>query len=310
MINTIKLAQVFRDNLLESEHYGIVTLVNSVGELISAGDSDFTCFTRSLIKPIQAKVAKDILGDELNGELLAISIASHNSEPEQLALVNKLMSKFEVQENDLRCGTYKTSSYSLKSKIEHNCSAKHTALIAACKKQGWSLNDYTQIDHPIQKLILKELEDLLAESLGAFGIDGCGLPSFHMSLSKMTKIFAAMIVNPAYGEILQAMRDYPLIIGGKSQIDSLLMKNSKNLIAKGGAEGLMMIANLETKEVVLIKIIDGSHRVKAIVSKAMTEHLNWLEQDFILDNNILNSNKDVVGSYVACDLAQQVSTML
>lgn len=303
MINTIKLAQVFRDNLIESEHFGIVTLLNSSGQLISAGDSDFTCFTRSLIKPIQAKVAKDILGDELSGELLAISIASHNSEPEQLALINKLMSKFAVHENELRCGTYKTPSYSLKSKIEHNCSAKHTALIAATKKQGWSLSDYTKIDHPIQKLIQKELENLLNESLGAFAIDGCGLPSFHLSLARMTKIFAAMIINPAYREIIQAMRDYPLIIGGKSQIDSLLMNNSKKLIAKGGAEGLMMIANLETKEVVLIKIIDGSSRVKGIVSKAIAQQLNWLEHDFIIDNTILNSNKDVIGSYTACDFS-------
>ena len=64
----------------------------------------------------------------------------------------------------------------------------------------------------------------------------------------MANLFLAILKDPAYKKITDAMNKFPLLIGGERQIDSLIMKhNPYKFIAKGGAEGLMMVLNLEKK---------------------------------------------------------------
>ena len=302
MAETVKLAQVMRAKLVESEHYGIVVICKADGSIQSWGDASFSCFTRSIIKSIQVKISKDILGAELRDELLAIAMASHNAESEQLVQVKNLMQKFKLKKQDLYCGTYRSPSFSLDSPIKHNCSGKHFAMLAACIKQGWSREDYYQLEHPLQQAIKTELERLLGQSITEAGIDGCGLPSFRIPLSSMAKIFQAMIVDPSYQEIISSMRAHPYLIGGKQQVDSLLMANSKQLIAKTGAEGLVMVANLESKEALIIKIIDGSKRVKGVISSSLCKELGWLQTELALDTSIYNSRKEIVGHYASCAL--------
>jgi L-asparaginase II len=177
-------------------------------------------------------------------------------------------------------------------------------MIAASKKQGWDINSYHDLNHPLQQAIKNELIRLYAAAEGddaqigsKTAVDGCGISTFYLSLKQMARIFTKMLTDPAYVEIIRAMKEYPLIIGGTRQIDSLLMKNSSNLIAKGGAEGLMMIANLEKQEVLVIKIIDGSSRAKSVISLAFVESLGWIESGLIkLDNSIYNSRNERVGT--------------
>ena len=71
---------------------------------------------------------------------------------------------------------------------------------------------------------------------------------------------------------------YPLLIAGPKNIDSQVMQASEGkLIAKGGAEGMMMVSNLETQEVLIIKIMDGSNRAKPTITLGFLEELGWLE---------------------------------
>ncbi len=301
----IQLAKVYRGSEPESFHYGIAVLANQAGLKQAWGDVNFSCYTRSIIKPIQTKVSQELLGMKLSGVELAMTTASHNAEPQQLAEVKALMTKFAIAESDLHCGIYSSPHHKLDSPIKHNCAGKHTLMIAACKKQGWDIKTYYSPEHPIQQAIIKELirlhgnDETTEASKRGFqtAVDGCGIPTYFLSLQQMAKVFVNMLHDPAYQLIIQAMRDYPLIIGGAKQIDSLLMQQSSNLIAKGGAEGLMMIANLQEQEVLVIKIIDGSSRAKAVISLAFAEALSWIEKDLIsVDNAIYNSRNDIVGS--------------
>jgi L-asparaginase len=303
MFQVVELAHIYRGTEVESIHSGIAVLFSASGLKQVWGDADFYCYTRSIIKPIQTKVSQELLGVKLSSVELAVGTASHHAEPEQLKQIKALMQKFDIAEADLHCGIYSSPHHKLNSAVEHNCAGKHTLMIAACKKQNWDIRRYHELDHPLQQAIKNELVRLHGDKLeigSRTAIDGCGVPTFYLSLKQMARIFTNMLCDPAYLELTQAMREHPFIIGGAKQIDSLLMKNSANLIAKGGAEGLMMIANLEKQEALLIKIIDGSTRAKSMISLAFAESLGWIEPGLIrLDNSICNSRNEVVGRIVA-----------
>jgi len=261
------------------------------------GNPDFCCYTRSIIKPIQAKVSYEFLGQKLDPAFLALACASHNSEPEQLNNLEKFAQEFNIDEICLQCGfnpRYPNST------LNHNCAGKHLAMLSACKNSKLDLDTYLSPEHPLQQSIYQELLKLGCSKLQApihTGIDGCSLPTFYMSLKNMAEIFLAMIQNPDYIPIINAMNSYPDLIGGKNQIDSIIMRSSPNkFIAKGGAEGLMMIANLTAQEVLIIKIIDGSHRAKAYISSKLIKELGWL--DINIDNKLYNARDLEIGSFL------------
>lgn len=299
MVEAVELAEIYRGDNIESIHNGIVVVLGPNGVEQRLGDINFASYTRSIIKAIQVKVANNLLNNELEGKDLAIAMSSHGAEPEQISALTALMKKYQISETDLHCGIYNNGRVQLKSKIEHNCSGKHSALIAACKKQNWNIENYYDINHPIQIAIYNELLRLKQDSNPLpIAIDGCGIPTFYMSIITMAKIFYAMINDPSYQIIIQTMRQYPELIGGQRQIDTLLMQNSSNLIAKGGAEGLMMIANLDTKQVAIVKILDGSSRAKAIINRTIAQELGWIKE-IDLEDKIYNSRNEAVG-HIAC----------
>lgn len=284
MPDFIKLADIIRGDKLESQHFGVAVLVDKNGTKQALGNDQIQSFTRSIIKPIQAKVAMKFLGQELALDLLAIACASHTSEPEQLALINKFLQVFNLDQADLFCGS-----------IEHNCAGKHSLMLAATH----SAQDYHQATHNLQQAIVKELQRLNPQLTSIpIASDGCGLPTYYMSLEDMGICFANLITDQSYARIITAMNNYPYIIAGKNKFDSELMAAYPNkFIAKGGAEGLMMIANLETKEVLIVKIADGSQRAKFIIARELLRSLNWID-DIECDSNIYNAQAAKAGVIV------------
>lgn len=298
----IDLAKVFRKDKLESIHYGIACHIKEDEILNTWGDIDFKCFTRSIIKPIQTKVSLSILGENLEDKFIAVATASHTCEPLQLELIYKLAEKFALFERQIQVGLEKNKKVILDNRFEHNCAGKHLLMLAAAKKQGFHLDDYLKADHPIQEAIEKEIKHLLGKNTEIEkAIDGCGLPTYYLSIKEMAKLFLGMLKDSGYQKIFKSMNEYPLIVGGENQIDSLLMYHHPGkFIAKGGAEGLMMVVNLEKRESLVIKIIDGSHRAKPIVTKALLEKIGWIEEDsFTIDTQIYNSHSDVIGEIKA-----------
>lgn len=294
-----ELAKVLRADAVESIHYGHACLFTKDGAEKAWGDENFRCYTRSIIKPIQSKVALADLDNAVSDEDVAIGCASHSGGETARNLVMDLLTKFGNHETDLKCGTYVSTNKNLASRIYHNCSGKHSLILAACKKQNYPMINYDDLNHPLQQKTLEEIKCLSGESSIATAIDGCGLPTFYLSIKSMAKTFYNLINDPAYQRIISAINQFPFVIGGEEQFDSLLMNKYPNkFLAKGGAEGLMAICNLEKHEALIIKIIDGSSRAKAFISRKFLEELNWIEKGSItLDTNIYNSRKEIVGSY-------------
>ena len=297
MKDPIELAQVIRSNAVESIHYGHICLLDNRSRIKFWADANFTCFTRSCIKPIQAKISKDLLEAELKDEYLAIACGSHMAEEEQMLVVHKFMDKFNISASEIQCGSLSNSRGELSSNLKHNCSAKHIAIIAACKKQGWDSNKYLEAEHPYNQLLLEELKRLSGLKNIQVGNDDCGLPSFYMSLADMAQCFLNMSQDSEYEEIISTMNKFPFLIGGQKQIDSLLMNKYPNkFLAKGGAEGLMMVCNLENKQSLIIKIIDGSNRAKAVITSKVLEELGWIDEAILQSKTLFDSKSVAIGT--------------
>lgn len=289
--------QVCRSGRLESEHYGHVVVYDQQGLSREYGSAQFQCYTRSIIKPIQAKVSSSFIQEGLADKFLAIACASHNATEEQLKVLHEFSTQMSIDIASLRCGC---DAKFPGAPIYHNCAGKHLAMLCAAKSQGWSLDNYFAMEHPLQNNVAAELNRLLTRPESEqrpYGIDGCGLPTFYLSLEEMGKLFFNLIIDPAYQKIIEVMNQYPQLIGGPKQIDTTIMQSQPGkFIAKGGAEGLLMIANLVTKQVLVIKISDGANRAKPVLAARLLQELGWLDLD--IDTSILNAHGVRVGDMI------------
>lgn len=290
------LAKIQRSGQTESLHFGYICLRDNNG-ISYFGDPDFTCFTRSCIKPIQAKIAKEILGEDLSDEFLALACASHMAEEFQIETLEKFKKKFKLKTELLKCGSISQSRGDLQDPLKHNCSGKHLSILASIKKANWSLEDYLSAQHPFNLRVLEEIKKLSQNSNIALGQDDCGLPSYYMSLADMSLVFFNLIHDNSYSEIIETMNRFPFLIGGTRQIDSILMNKYPNqFMAKGGAEGLIAITKSDTKESLIIKIADGSNRAKSSIVNQVLKDLDWISEDLIEAKLLKGSSGQVVGS--------------
>jgi L-asparaginase II len=210
---------VTRGGLVEAEHRVHVRSTDGV-----AIGGDIECFLRSSLKPIQAIPLVEAYED-LDDDEIAIASASHQAEPEQLAAVRKLLARAGASADDLENGTQEGRAGG---KLAHNCSGKHAGMLAASHANGWPLRGYRLPEHPLQRRISR----LIGEAPTA--VDGCGVPTFAMPLSRMATLFA---MTPP--RVADAMRARPDLVGGEGADDTDLMGALEGWIAKRGAEGLL-----------------------------------------------------------------------
>ena len=190
----------------------------------AVGDPQLTCFLRSSLKPIQAIPLVEGYDDVTDAEV-AIACASHQAEPAQLDAVRTLLARADATVDDLECGEQEGRP---EGKLGHNCSGKHAGMLAACRAHGWPPHPYRAPGHQLQRRI--------AELVGSThtAVDGCGVPTFAMTLAEMAEVFAR---TPA--RVADAMRARPDLVGGTDADDTELMRALPGWIAKRGAEGLL-----------------------------------------------------------------------
>ncbi len=256
--------EVTRGGIVESVHYGAAAVVDSNGRLLAwYGNPKTVTFLRSSAKPFQALPFIEHGGDltfHLTSKEVAIISASHDGTDEQVEVIKGIQAKVGVQESDLLCGTHLLSDVvtveAMRQRGEvvtpnrHNCSGKHTGMLAHARMRGLPISDYINPDHPIQKSILEtfaEMCGVLAEEV-VIGTDGCSAPNFAIPLSNAALGFARLC-DPrglsteraaACRRITAAMMSNPVMVAGPARFDTKLMEVCvKRVLAKGGAEGFM-----------------------------------------------------------------------
>ena len=291
--NSMKVL-VKRGSSVESIHRAHASICDTKGRtLMKAGSSEYETFIRSALKPFQALPFLTSGTSEkfnLDNRTLALACGSHCGSANQARTAFKLLWSADIDIEELKCPIPQNKE----SRLQHNCSGKHSAFLATCKKMNWDLDSYLMGHHPLQKEIFRRVSDLLkipVEELIAER-DDCGAPTLLLRLSQMAILYAHLSRSdqPEFEKITRAMTQHPDLVAGEGYFDSELIKRGhKQIISKGGSEGIQCIGLLGEGLGLSIKVEDGSKRAKHAVAIHLLRQLEWVTPTAIeeLDEIIL-----------------------
>jgi L-asparaginase II len=168
-IKHIPLVELTRGGMVESVHMGSAVLVDVEGKVIHEwGDVGTNTYLRSSAKPFQALAFLERGGVQNYGLSLkevAILCSSHTGSADHLLTLQGLQEKIGISEAELQCGVqFPRDQESARQLIlsgekltanYHNCSGKHSGMLAFAKMIGAPLDNYLDTQHPVQQAILK-----------------------------------------------------------------------------------------------------------------------------------------------------------
>lgn len=279
-----------RGDLVESVHPVSVAVVQAEGHLVaSAGDPSLVTFWRSAAKPFQAlPLLEDGAADALaiTPAELALTCASHSSEPRHLAVAEGLLRRIGATAADLACGPHAPLSPAVAERVIRdgitltplwsNCSGKHAGMLALARYHGWPLAGYTRPDHPVQRRIL----DAVAHWTGvppariATATDGCTAVTFALPLGAMATAWARLGASAAPGpaRLRGAMAAHPELVAGSGRLcTELLAATGGRVLAKVGAAGIYCAAVPERGLGIALKVGDGDSESASVALLAVLE---------------------------------------
>lgn len=246
----------------ESLHFGAIAVVSVSGELLAAyGDAQLSTFLRSTAKPFQALpfvLAGGVQHYGLTPRELALICASHSGTDEHVEVFQSLQKKVGITEDQLLCGVHPPFHRPTAERVQksgeklapsrHNCSGKHSGMLAFAKLRGWPTEDYINPKHPLQQEIFSLFAELagVSQDALAIGIDGCSAPNWAAPLYNVALAYARLM-DPsglpsgqaaACQQVRDAMVGNPDMVGGPQRFDTDLMTVAGGrILSKGGAEG-------------------------------------------------------------------------
>jgi L-asparaginase II len=306
------LVEITRGPLVESIHYGALAVVDAQGMLVaSTGDPDLAANLRSSSKPFQALPLVEQGGVEafgLSGREIALICASHSGTDEQVAVLKGMQARIGVCEADLQCGAHPpideetARAMALRGEApgpyRHNCSGKHTGMLAQAVLARQPIEGYLDPGHPIQQAILNTFAGLVEVESEAVlvGIDGCSAPTFAVPL-RNAALGYARLADPgglpeqrarALARIQAAMLEHPEMVAGPGRFDTRLMEAGRGkILCKGGAEGYQAIGLLpgalgpgSPALGIAYKVIDGDSagRARPVIALAVLRQLGALDE--------------------------------
>ncbi len=249
-----------------------------------AGDPALPLYLRSSAKPLQAIPLVESGGAdrlELTERELAVICGSHSGEPMHLEAVRAILAKVRLDEGALQCGAHAPLDAAqaaalirdglAPAPIHNNCSGKHAGMLAACRTRGWPVDSYLDPHHPLQREIAEIMEAFCGAAAGEIplGVDGCGVPTFHVTVHAVGRAFACL-ADPsgvpdrragAVRRITRAMVAYPMMMSGTGRLCAAVMTAlGDRLFCKTGGEAVFGMGLPALGWGVGIKIADGSNR--------------------------------------------------
>lgn len=279
--------------------------VDPTGEVRwSLGDPGTVIFPRSANKPIQA-LGMLRAGLPLDGRLLALASASHSGEELHLEGVREILALAGLDESALQT----PPSYPLdphvhadllraggtRAPIYMDCSGKHAAMLLTCVVNDWSIDDYLDPAHPLQRIITETFTDLTDGPPSVVGTDGCGAPLLATPLQQLARAVAHIMTAPDdshEARLARAMTAHPEYVSGTARAERALMQAVPGLLAKSGAESVYVVG-LPDGSACALKIEDGGERPLYAVMNRVLE-LSGIEAPLLRERPaVLGGGKQV-----------------
>ena len=279
-------ANLIRGSQLESTHKVHAVISDKKGRvLMCAGNPEYKSFIRSALKPFQAipfvsSGASSIINN--SSKSIALSCGSHTGSKLHIREAFKILWEYDIEVKNLKCPK------KIMSPLEHNCSGKHAAFLATCKKLNWPLESYLKGDHPLQKEIFRIISELLDIPITQIRPerDDCGAPTLYMKLLEMAKLYSLLSSsdNAELEQISRAMITNPVMICDNNRFDTEVIKASHGqVISKSGAEGVQCLCKVNEGIGLALKVEDGSKRAKYAVGLHLLKQLEWISDLRIQD---------------------------
>ena len=295
----IKIEYV-RDGLVEEFHEGYWVTAKPIKGFNPDNNHNMPYFLRSCAKPLQASL---LIDNQINlePEELAFCCASHAGEDCHIKVAQKILKKFRIKEEFLKCGIHAPLSKSMQNKmiirgdnptpLHNNCSGKHIGFLAICQKNGWDMATYDEPEHPLQAAVKEKIYSLCGVNEEyPMTTDGCGVPIVSMPLKNLAQGYVRLLEYP---KILTSIKANPYIFGGEGRTDTEIIAKTENLIAKVGAGGLCVVLNVQECNAFVVKINDASTEARRFALFEIINRLGWGEIKY--DNRIKTISGKVVG---------------
>jgi len=279
-------AILMRGSNIESIHRVHAVVTDKKGRvLMCAGNPEYKSFIRSALKPFQAiPFVSSGASSKINNNSKSIAIAcgSHSGSKIHSREAFKILWEYDIDIDNLKCPKSRTSP------LEHNCSGKHAAFLATCKKLNWPIENYLKGDHPLQKEIFRIISELLEIPLSEINAerDDCGAPTLYLKLIEMSKLYSLLSSSESaeLEQITRAITTNPIMISDNNKFDTEIIKASHGqVIGKGGAEGIQCLCKVNEGIGLALKVEDGSRRAKHAVSLHLLKQLEWISDLRIQD---------------------------
>jgi L-asparaginase II len=267
------LVEVTRGSFVESVHRGHLVALDGAGQTVARlGSAGASALMRSATKPFQAlplvaSGAADRFG--FCGRELAVACGSHDGERIHTEAVLSMLSKAGLGVSDLKCGAHepygKEAAGELRKRgerptaLHNNCSGKHAGMLALALHLGAPTATYYEPESPVQRAVFRAVSHYagVPEDELAFATDGCGVPTFALTVERMARMFARLVAHGGEGDwgagdelngvacaasarrVISTMLAHPEMVEGEGELDTELMRaGAGRFVSKVGAEGV------------------------------------------------------------------------
>ena len=321
-----------RNGVSESVHEVDVAMCDANGDVrFGMGDVEGEIFPRSAMKPLQSLALIELLNRADNLPVMtdaeiSLICASHNGEDAHSSAVINLLKKFDIGPDELICGAHwsldqdslieQVRAFEAPNKTHNNCSGKHAGMLILAKLLTGDTQNYAEIHHDAQQMILHKLQDMTGENLLAYvtAIDGCGAPVYRAPLKKWARAFAVFAgggempieTKEACLKVRKSIAAHPYLIAGRNRACSAVNKAfGEKVTVKVGAEGVYSASFHDFKLGMVLKVRDGHKRAAEVALGAMFKALGYkIEksvQPYFLPT-ITNWAGDIVGDVTVGNL--------
>ncbi len=255
MTDLVKAEPIFsftRKGVTEVVVHGVVALKKQ-GVVLSGNRANTSIVTRSLLKPWQVMA---VGGIDAEHKFWVMGVASHNGQPQHLEQLNEFMKYTGTQESDLVCPRTYSLDYAAAatmrasgvpvSRLHHPCAGKHLLMLAAAKAENLPVDSYWHVDHPLQKRIQALVGKEASEKIN-WVTDSCGVPVAVMPVRALMNMYErfALDTTAVAANLKKLWLDNPNLVGGGYRMDSdICTLGNRALLAKEGADGLLIVQSL------------------------------------------------------------------